>query len=121
MTTTIEWVNHASFVVHHGETSLLSDPWLWGSSFNDGWKLCVPSVHGPEVIDEATAIWISHVHPDHFAPRVLRSVPRSVRTQTPVYFQRTRDQQVAKFCRDSGTRSPRYPMANRWTSATISP
>src|SRR5262245_24598749 len=100
--TTIEWVNHASFVVVSGETSIICDPWLFGSAFNDGWELLVPSVHGPDNIADCSAMWISHVHPDHFAPTVLKAMSKNGRRSTPVYFQRTMDQQVAKFCRGIG-------------------
>src|SRR5690349_15279746 len=100
--TTIEWVNHASFIASSGRTSLMCDPWLFGSAFNDGWELLVPSQHTTHAIGEVTALWISHVHPDHFAPSVLKAVARDVRRRTPVYFQRTLDQQVATFCRGIG-------------------
>ena len=85
----IEWVNHASFIVRYGDTALLSDPWLNGPVFNDGWELLVPSEHDESVVDEVTALWISHVHPDHFSTRLLKSVPGEVRRTTPVYFQKT--------------------------------
>src|SRR4051794_12322571 len=97
--TVIEWVNHASFITRSGDTSLMSDPWLYGSAFNDGWELLVPSLHTPADIARASAVWISHVHPDHFAPTVLKAVPKEDRRRVPVYFQKTLDQQVAKFCR----------------------
>jgi hypothetical protein len=80
----------------------MCDPWLFGPAFNDGWELTVPSVHTPEDIAAATAVWISHVHPDHFAPPVLKAVPREGRRGTTIYFQKTMDQQVAKFCRGIG-------------------
>jgi hypothetical protein len=100
--TSIEWVNHASFVVRSGETSIVCDPWLFGSAFNEGWELLVPSVHTPDDIAGCTALWISHVHPDHFAPAVLKAMSKEGRKSTPIYFQRTLDQQVAKFCRGIG-------------------
>ena len=98
----IEWVNHASFVLRSGQTSLLSDPWLFGSAFNDGWELLVPSQFTTADMAEVSALWFSHVHPDHFAPQVLKQVPKDVRKRLPVYFQKTSDQQVAKFCRGIG-------------------
>jgi L-ascorbate metabolism protein UlaG (beta-lactamase superfamily) len=110
--TVIEWVNHASFIVRSNGTSLLCDPWLFGPAFNDGWELLVPSEHGPEVIADVDALWFSHVHPDHFAPRVLKAVSKEVRKSTPVYFQKTMDQQVAKFCRGLGFPVTEVPDGN---------
>jgi UDP-MurNAc hydroxylase len=110
--TVIEWVNHASFIVRSEGTSLLCDPWLFGPAFNDGWELLVASEHGPEDIEEVDALWFSHVHPDHFAPRVLKAVSKDVRKRTPVYFQKTMDQQVAKFCRGLGFPVTEVPDGN---------
>ena len=100
--TEIEWVNHASFIVRSGGTTLMCDPWLFGTAFNDGWELLVPSEHTPDDVASADALWISHVHPDHFAPPVLKAVAKEARRNIHVYFQRTMDQQVAKFCRGIG-------------------
>src|SRR5689334_18249713 len=82
--TVIEWVNHASFIVRSDGTSLWCDPWLFGPAFNDGWELLAPSEHGAADIADVDALWFSHVHPDHFAPRVLKAVPKDVRRTTPV-------------------------------------
>jgi hypothetical protein len=112
--TEIEWVNHASFIVRSGGTSLVCDPWLFGSAFNDGWELLVPSQHTPADLANVDALWISHVHPDHFAPPVLKAVSKEARRTVRVYFQRTMDQQVAKFCRGIG-----YPVTEVADGETV--
>ena len=38
-TTTLEFINHASVIISHGEVSLLSDPWYQGDAFHKGWNL----------------------------------------------------------------------------------
>jgi UDP-MurNAc hydroxylase len=113
--TTIEWINHASFTVRSGRTALVCDPWLFGTAFNDGWDLVAPSQHTPPDIAKAGNVWFSHVHPDHFAPRVLKAMSKQERRSTQVYFQRTSDQQVAKFCRGIG-----FPVTEVGNGQTVS-
>src|SRR5690606_28781721 len=64
----IEWVNHASFVVRHEQVALISDPWLFGTAFDDGWSLLSPTRFRPEDFATLTHVWVSHEHPDHFHP-----------------------------------------------------
>ncbi|NWJ20499.1 hypothetical protein HX860_05470 [Marine Group I thaumarchaeote] len=35
----ITFVNHASVIFSYKEISLITDPWLFGSAFNNGWEL----------------------------------------------------------------------------------
>ena len=37
--TNIEFVNHASVLISHGEINILSDPWYSGAVFHQGWRL----------------------------------------------------------------------------------
>ena len=98
----IEWVNHAGFVQRHRDVALLSDPWLSGTAFNDGWELLVPSLFTPSDVASVTHIWFSHEHPDHFSPPVLTKIPAEVRQRVQVVFQTSPDQRVAGFCRSIG-------------------
>lgn len=111
---TIDWVNHASFVLRRGPVALLCDPWVTGTAFDDGWALCSPSAFGPEVIDAITHIWVSHEHPDHFSPASLRSIPEERRSSIEVLYQPTKDRKVLEFCGKLGFRT-RELEARRWT------
>jgi UDP-MurNAc hydroxylase len=98
----IVWVNHASFLLETGSIRLLTDPWLDGTAFNDGWAL-----HSPTTIDDAelarvTHIWISHEHSDHFAPASLRHIPAEIRSAITLLYQETRDRRVLRHCRELG-------------------
>jgi hypothetical protein len=99
---TIEWVNHASFVLRQGDVALLSDPWLSGTAFNDGWELLLPSEFTPADVGRVSHLWFSHEHPDHFSPPVLKQIPEDIRRRTRVVFQRTSDQRVTEYCRKLG-------------------
>lgn len=98
----VEWVNHASFIVEQGDVRLISDPWLQGRAFDDGWALMSDTPFGPDDFSTISHIWISHEHPDHFSPATLRSIPESTRREITVLFQETEDGKIVEFCRDLG-------------------
>jgi UDP-MurNAc hydroxylase len=77
---------------------LICDPWLSGSAFDQGWDLLVPTRFSASELGEATHIWFSHEHPDHFSPADIRQIDPSQRSQITVLYQRTRDRRVASFC-----------------------
>ena len=98
----IEFVNHASFVLESAGSRIIHDPWLFGAAFNDGWSLLCDSGFDLERFAEIDYIWISHEHPDHFSPAVLRRVPEAIRRDTTVLFQQTKDRKVLDFCAETG-------------------
>lgn len=98
----IEWVNHASFIVTHGDVRLISDPWLFGSAFNNGWDLLCPTQFRMEDFAGITHMWFSHEHPDHFSPPVIKQIPAELRANITVIFQETKDRKVLNYCRELG-------------------
>ena len=69
----VEYLNHASLLVHVGRTRLLFDPWLEGSAFSGGWGLRYDNPHALERAATATHLWISHWHSDHLhAPTLAK-------------------------------------------------
>jgi UDP-MurNAc hydroxylase len=94
----IEWVNHASFVLHSGSVHLICDPWLDGTAFNHGWSLMSPTVFRYEDFARITHIWFSHEHPDHFSPPNLKRIPEDLRRRITVLFHCTKDKRVLKLC-----------------------
>lgn len=99
---TIEWVNHASFVTNVGNTRLMCDPWFEGSAFNRGWSLISPTVFPYERFSEITHLWISHQHPDHFAPGTLRRIPPDCRARVEVLYGKRADRLVASWLLSNG-------------------
>jgi L-ascorbate metabolism protein UlaG (beta-lactamase superfamily) len=65
---TVEFINHARLLIEQDKICLLSDPWLEGSVFNNGWKLITPTQFSYEEFAKVTHIWFSNEHPDHFFP-----------------------------------------------------
>lgn len=102
MTTSIRWVNHASFIIESEYVRLISDPWLFGSAFHNGWDLLCETKFTVDDFADITHIWFSHEHPDHFSPPVLKSIPDKHRRKITVLFQQTKDKKVIEHCRGLG-------------------
>lgn len=95
----IEFVNHASVVLHQDDIHLICDPWLEGRVFHNGWQHHSRTVFSYQDFARITHIWFSHEHPDHFFPPNVKSIPEEFRRRITVLYQRTRDQKVVEFCR----------------------
>ncbi|MBV7334683.1 MBL fold metallo-hydrolase [Chloroflexi bacterium TSY] len=95
-------MNHASFIIDTGHVRLMSDPWLFGSAFNNGWDLLCETKFAIDDFCSITHIWFSHEHPDHFAPSVLKQIPEEIRRQIIVLFQETNDRKVIGYCSSLG-------------------
>ena len=94
----ITFVNHASVIFSHKNIRLITDPWLFGSAFNNGWKLLSQSKFEINNFKNITHIWFSHEHPDHFHPLVLNEISENIRKKITILFQDTLDHRVAKKC-----------------------
>jgi hypothetical protein len=112
----IHWVNHASFVYARGGVRLLCDPWLSGTAFNNGWRHITPTRFEPRDFRDITHVWISHQHPDHFAPQDLRRVAREDRERLTVLYQTVPDKLVVSWLRSAGFKDVRELPMEQWTS-----
>lgn len=101
-TVNVTFIGHAGLAIQAGDSTIIMDPWLSGAIFNDGWDLLVPSVLQPEVLDQATHVWISHEHPDHFHPPSLRMIRKSAARSITLLFQPTVDHRVTDWARAEG-------------------
>ena len=90
----VEFISHASVVIRHGKTAIWTDPWLFGSAFNNSWELLGPTPVPPADLEEIQHLWISHEHPDHFHIPTLRSLPESFKRRVTVMFQRTNSKKM---------------------------
>src|SRR5579871_5347090 len=98
----IEFVNHASLIVTAGSVRLISDPWLEGRVFDEGWDLVAASAMTFDDFRNITHIWFSHEHPDHFLPDNLKKISEGHRRAIHVLYQTTKDKKVLGFCRHIG-------------------
>ncbi len=98
----IEFVCHASVVLRRDSVHLISDPWLVGTAFDNGWALLAEPVFRPEDFASVTHIWFSHEHPDHFSARTLSLIPPAIRSRITVLFHSSLDKKVVQHCEKLG-------------------
>lgn len=98
----IKWINHAGFLLESGNVKLVTDPWMEGTAFDNGWKLLSPTLFSYNDFENVTHIWFSHEHPDHFSPANVKKIPPHFRAKITVLYQTTDDKKVVKFCQDAG-------------------
>jgi len=110
----ITWVNHASFVLETRSVRLMTDPWVEGTAFNNGWKLLSRSRFDYGDFRTVSHIWFSHEHPDHFAPPTLKRIPPEIRQDISVLYQRTKDKKVLDFCKSLGFKTVEELNPNQW-------
>ena len=98
----IKFVNHASVIFSYKKINLITDPWIFGSAFNNSWDLISDSKMKISDFDQISHIWFSHEHPDHFYPKVLASIPEETRKNITILFQNTLDHRVVRKCKELG-------------------
>jgi UDP-MurNAc hydroxylase len=110
----IRFVSHASFSVESGGITLLTDPWLFGKAFNQGWALLSPAATVPwEKIDY---VWISHQHPDHLHFPTLKSLPPQEKNRLTMLYQKHASQRIPKVLRGMGYPNVQEVTLNKWIS-----
>ena len=99
----IQFINHASILISNENKSILTDPWYYGTSFDDGWKLLYENEKNDiiSLLNRVNYIWISHEHPDHFSVRFLIDFEEYIKKNNIIFlFQKTKDQRVVKFLKN---------------------
>ena len=94
----IEFVNHASYIINFNNKKLITDPWLEYRVFNEGWQLLSKSKFKYDDFKNINFIWFSHEHPDHFMPKVIKKIPESYKANITILYQNTIDKKVKNFC-----------------------
>jgi UDP-MurNAc hydroxylase len=100
LTTSIEFVNHASVLIKGDGISILSDPWFEGDAFHKGWDLLhkTNDIEGEKILDKTTHIWLSHEHPDHFSVLFFKKFKtKIIERSIKILFQETKDKRVLNF------------------------
>ena len=105
--TNIEFVNHASVLISHGEINILSDPWYSGAVFHQGWRLLYENSYDKinDILKKTTHIYISHEHPDHFNTNFFldKNTKDIINDKNiEILFQKTKDKRVISFLEKNG-------------------
>jgi len=82
----------------------MTDPWIEGTAFNDGWALIEPTRMGYADFSSITHIFFTHEHPDHFSPPNLKNIPQAIRNGITILYQHTKDKKVVRYCEKLGFR-----------------
>jgi UDP-MurNAc hydroxylase len=84
--TSIRYLGHAGFMVSYAGIRLLIDPWFY-PAFLDAWFPFPDNRHllGDVVDGRFDALYISHLHEDHFDRRVLEQLDRDLTVLVPRY------------------------------------
>ncbi|UXX80603.1 MBL fold metallo-hydrolase [Reichenbachiella carrageenanivorans] len=69
----IDFISHACIRILFNGVSIITDPWLIGSAFMNGWWLKYPPKEDAiDMLKSADIIYISHNHPDHLHVETLK-------------------------------------------------
>ena len=98
----LTFLDHAGFVLEHGDVRLATDPWGVGDAFLHGWRRQSSAPFPMDELARATHLWFSHEHADHFSPATLRAIPAEARARMRVLYQATRDRTLLDWCRSLG-------------------
>jgi len=102
----IKLINHACLIIDCGDIRILTDPWVDGNIFDNGWSLITTTkLPQPESYDY---VWISHEHPDHFRPSIFdgKKIPLE---KTILIHKRDHDQKLKNFFVNKGYKIKQIP------------
>jgi UDP-MurNAc hydroxylase len=108
----ITFVNHASFLLEAGGTTIWCDPWTKGKVVNNCCALFSPSA--PVAYHQVDYIWISHEHSDHFNFPTLKSIPEAERKRITVLYQKHSSPRVVEGLKKLGFEKIRELPIYRW-------
>ena len=74
----LTFIDSACAIFEHSGYRVLADPWLSNGAFEGSWYHFPVVKTKPHDIENVDALYISHVHPDHFDLPTLRSFRRDV-------------------------------------------
>ena len=96
----IKLINHSSVQILNEKISILTDPWYFGSAFNNGWSLLYENSNDEiiEALTNTNFIFISHEHPDHFSIQFFKKYRDIIKSnKIRIIFQATKDMRVENF------------------------
>lgn len=103
----LTFINHASYIIESNNSLLITDPWVEGKAFDNGWALLDGSTTNQMLVEymaqigKKNFIWLSHEHSDHFSVPFLKKLKEN-KIEASFIFQKTLDGRVANFIRNLG-------------------
>ena len=96
----ISLINHASIFIESNKKNILSDPWVDGEIFNNGWKLIYTNKEEyiKKILSKTNYIYLSHEHPDHFSVSFFKKYYKILnKKKIKIIFQDTKDKRLKHF------------------------
>ena len=100
----VKMLSHASILIELDGKKIITDPWYFGTAFNDGWELSYkPDLDEIKaIITDVDIIWISHEHPDHLHFPTLKWISEFAKKDVVIYFQKNNSEKVFGALRKLG-------------------
>lgn len=70
----VEYKYSACIKIATSDISILCDPWFSDSAYYGTWSRYPDTALTKEFIGDFDAIWLSHIHPDHYCPSTLQKL-----------------------------------------------
>lgn len=74
----LTFIDNACSIVEVDGFKLLTDPWLSGGAFEGSWFHYPAITTTPSDVSGVDAIYISHLHPDHYDAETLAQLPKDI-------------------------------------------
>lgn len=74
----LTFIDNACCIVEADGFRILTDPWLSEGAFEGSWYHYPPIQVCPEDVADVDAVYISHLHPDHYDPKTLRALRKDL-------------------------------------------
>lgn len=74
----LTYLKSASVLIEHNGIRILCDPWLVDGEYYGSWVHYPPVNFKPEKYNDLDYIYISHIHLDHFSPKTLREMDKTI-------------------------------------------
>lgn len=100
----ISVLSHACVLIETCGIKIITDPWFFGTAFNDGWSLDpAPDYEAYSyLLRDVDLVWLSHEHPDHFHIPTLRYLADVLPKSVVIYLQRTNSEKIQRALRKMG-------------------
>ena len=74
----VTYISNACCIYESDGFQIITDPWLINGVFDGSWCHYPPLESKPEDFKDVDAIYLSHLHPDHYQPESLRRIGREI-------------------------------------------
>ncbi len=94
----LTFIDSACCIFEERGYRLLCDPWLSDGAFEGSWYHYPPLKTKPQDVVDVQAIYLSHLHPDHYDPKTLAVFPRD----TPILLHAAEPNFLGRLLRRDG-------------------